>query len=169
MNDTFMKAYQDQIEAAKKAFGGGTFPGFELPKGFELPQAFEVPPAFREMAEKSLGACRENYEKLKAAAERTSDMVEDSCTQAGKGLATYNMKAIEAIHSNVNATFDYYTALLSAKSLPEAMELSSAHVRKQFEVLSSQAKDLTSLAQKVAAETSEPLKAGVEKNINAAA
>jgi hypothetical protein len=47
------------------------------------------------------------------------------------------------------------------KSLSEAIELSTAHVRKQFDALSEQTKELTALAQKVASETSEPIRQGM--------
>ncbi len=157
MNDSFIKAYQDQIEAAKKAFGSNSFP------------AMEVPPAVREMAEKSLLTCRQNYEKLKAAAEQANVVLEDSFATASKGISDYNVRAIDALHSNVNSTFDYYTSLLSAKTLAEVVEVSSAHMRKQFETLSTQAKDFSALAQKVAAESSEPIKNSVEKTIHVAA
>jgi hypothetical protein len=43
------------------------------------------------------------------------------------------------------------------------VELSSAHARKQFETLTAQSKELSALAQKVATETAEPMKAGMTK------
>jgi len=52
MSDSFIKAYQDQIEAAKKAFSANGIP------------PVEVPPAVREIAEKGLATLRENYDKL---------------------------------------------------------------------------------------------------------
>ena len=151
MNDSFIKAYQDQIEAAKKAFSANGMP------------ALEVPPAVREIAEKGLATARENYEKLKTSAEQVNSAIEDTCTTASKGLAEYNGKVLEALQVNVNSAFDYFNSLLSAKTVAEAVELSTGHARKQFEALSGQAKDLSALAQKVAAETSEPLKTTVEK------
>lgn len=157
MNDTFIKAYQDQIEAAKKAFSTNAVPGVE------------VPPAVREIAEKGLATYRENYSKLKAAAEQVNAALEDSATTASKGVAQYNAKVLEAVQSNVNSAFDYFNSLLTAKTVAEAVELSTGHARKQFEALTGQAKDLSALAQKVAAETSEPIKSSVEKTIRPAA
>jgi hypothetical protein len=46
------------------------------------------------------------------------------------------------------------------------IELSTGHARKQFETLSEQTKEFTALAQKVATETSEPIKTGVSKVFN---
>ncbi|MDO8535064.1 MAG: phasin family protein [Xanthobacteraceae bacterium] len=73
------------------------------------------------------------------------------------------MKALEALRVNVNSGFDYARGLLATKSLSEAVELSASHVRKQFDALSGQAKELSALAQKVAADASEPIKSGVSK------
>ncbi|MFG1212888.1 phasin [Xanthobacter flavus] len=157
MNDTFIKAYQDQIEAAKKAFSTHAVP------------SVEVPPAVREIAEKGIATYRENYTKLKAAAEQVNAALEDTCTTASKGVAQYNAKVLEAVQSNVNSAFDYFNSLLSAKTVAEAVELSTGHARKQFEALTGQAKDLSALAQKVAADSSEPIKSSVEKTIRPAA
>ncbi len=157
MNDTFIKAYQDQIEAAKKAFSTNAVPGVE------------VPPAVREIAEKGLATYRENYSKLKAAAEQVNAAFEDSATTASKGVAQYNAKVLEAVQSNVNSAFDYFNSLLTAKTVAEAVELSTGHARKQFETLTGQAKDLSALAQKVASDSSEPIKSSVEKTIRPAA
>ena len=72
-------------------------------------------------------------------------------------------KLIEAARANTNAYFDYAGQMLTVKSLAEAVELSTAHLRKQFEVLTAQTKDLSALAQKVATETSEPIKSGMSR------
>ncbi|MFG1479277.1 phasin [Xanthobacter sp. V4C-4] len=152
MSDSFIKAYQDQIEAAKKAFSANGIP------------PVEVPPAVREIAEKGLATLRENYDKLKVSADQVNAALEDTYTTASKGVAEYNSKVLEAVQSNVNSTFDYFNALLQAKSVAEAVELSTSHARKQFETVSGQTKDLTALAQKVAAESSEPIKSTVEKS-----
>lgn len=157
MNDTFIKAYQEQLEAAQKAFSTHAIPGVE------------VPPAVREIAEKGIASYRENYAKLKDAADQVNSALESSYTTASKGVAQYNTKVIEALQSNVNSAFDYFNSLLTAKTLAEAVELSAGHARKQFETLTVQAKDLSALAQKVAAESSEPLKTSVEKTIRPAA
>ena len=136
-------------------------PKFELPK-FDLPK-LEVPAAFREIAEKSVAQAKDAYERVKAAAEEATDLLEDTYTTAAKGAADYNLKVIEAARANTNAAFDYARELLDVKSFSEVIELSTAHARKHFEALSEQTKELTALAQKVATETTEPLKSGVTK------
>ncbi len=136
-------------------------PKFEMPK-FEVPK-MEIPAAFREFAEKGVAQAKEAYEKVKAAAEEATDVLEDTYSTAAKGAADYNLKVIEAARTNTNAAFDYARELLDVKSLSEAVEISTSHARKQFEALSEQAKELASLAQKVAAESAEPIKTGMSK------
>jgi phasin len=134
-------------------------PHFDLPK-FEMPK-MEVPAAFREFAEKSVTQAKDSWEKMKAATEEATDLIEGSYSTASKGAADYGLKMIEAARTNTNATFDYATELMTVKSLSEAVELSTAHLRKQFEAMTGQAKELTALAQKVATDTAEPIKQGV--------
>lgn len=131
-------------------------PRFEMPK-FEVPK-FEVPAAFREFAEKSVSQCKDNWEKMKAATEEATGVIEDSYTTATKGCSDYGLKVIEAARANTNANFDYAGKLMGVKSLSEAIELSTAHLRSQYETFAAQAKELTALAQKVATESTEPLK-----------
>ena len=134
-------------------------PRFDMPK-FEVPK-MEVPAAFREFAEKSVTQAKDNWEKMKAATEEASDLIEDSYATASKGAADYGLKLIEASRANTNSMFDYATQLMTVKSLSEAVELSTSHLRKQFDTLSAQSKELTALAQKVTTETVEPIKESV--------
>lgn len=128
----------------------------------------EVPAAVRELAEKSVQSAREAYEKIKVSAEETTDLLEDTYSTASKGVAEYNAVALESLRTNVNAAFDFVGALFGAKSVSEAVEISTGHLRKQFDVLSAQTKELSTLAQKVATDTAEPIKASVEKTIKKA-
>jgi len=136
-------------------------PKFDIPK-FDLPK-IEVPAAFREIAEKSVAQAKDAYEKVKAATEEATDVLEDTYTTAMKGTVDYNLKLIEAARVNANAAFDLAGELLAFKSLSEVVELTTAHARKQFEALTEQSKELTAAAQKLATDTAEPFKTGVTK------
>ena len=155
-------------KAKPKPASGPAASAFELPKfempNFEVPK-MEIPAAFREIAEKSVAQAKETYERVKAAAEEATDLLEDTYTTAAKGAADYNLKIIEAARANTNAAFDYARELLDVKSVSEVVELSTAHARKQFEALSEQTKELVALAQKVATDTAEPIKTGVNKTL----
>ena len=149
-----------------KPAGVGELPKFEIPR-FEIPKfempKMEVPAAFREFAEKSVSQCKDNWEKMKAATEEATGVIEDSYATASKGCSDYGLKVIEAARANTNAAFDYARELLDVKSFSEVIEISTAHARKQFETVSEQTKELAALAQKVATETVEPFKSGVTK------
>jgi phasin len=142
-------------------------PKFELPK-FEVPK-LEIPAAFRELAERSVAQARDGYERMKAAAEEATDVLEGTYATASKGTTDYVLKAIEAARQNANASFDFASEFITVKSLSEAIELTSAHARKQFDAYIEQSKELAALAQKVATETTEPLKSGVNKAFKTAA
>ena len=130
---------------------------------------FEVPAAFREFAERSVAQAKDAYEKVKTATEEATDLLEDTYSTAAKGTTDYNLKLIELARANANAAFDYARELLAVKSISEVVELSTAHARQQFETLTEQTKELTALAQKVATETAEPIKANASKLFRPAA
>ena len=73
-------------------------PKFEIPKfdlsKFEVPK-MEIPAAFRELAERSVTQARDGYEKMKAAAEEATDVLEDTYANASKGATDYTLKVIE--------------------------------------------------------------------------
>ena len=134
-------------------------PMFEMPK-FDIP-SFEVPAAFREFAEKGVSQAKANWEKVKAATEETTDLLEDSYSTASKGAAEFGLKMIEVSRANTNSAFDFASQMMTVKTLSEAVELSTAFARKQFDAMGEQGKELSALAQKVTTETIEPIKEGV--------
>src|SRR5713101_5463700 len=109
------------------------------------------------------------YERAKEAAEQATGVLEHSYAAASEGAAEYNRQVIDAARANVNAGFDYAIALLAVKSPTDVVELSTAHAREQFQALTEQAKALGALVQKLAAETAEPIQAGVTKAFQNAA
>ncbi len=150
-----------KAKTSKSAVGPFEMPKFEMPK-FDIPNV-EMPAAFREFAERGVAQAKDTYEKMKAAAEEATDMIETTYSTASKGASDYGLKMIEAARANTNAAFDFAGELLGAKTLSEVVELSSAHARKQFETMTQQGKELSALAQKLAADTAEPMKTGMGK------
>lgn len=158
------KAKSKPVAVAAAAF---EMPKFEIPK-FEMPK-FEVPTAFREIAEKGIAQAKENYEKVKSAAEQATDVLEETYSTASKGCASYGLKLVETTRANSDAAFDLMSELMTAKSYSQVVELSSAYLRKQFDALVAQAKELSEHAQKVATETAEPIKESISTTFNKAA
>ena len=142
-------------------------PKFEMPK-FEMPNV-EVPAAFRELAEKGIAQAKDNYEKIKTAAEQATDVLEDTYATASKGASGYGLKLIETARTNSNAAFDLYGELLTAKSYSEVVEKTTAYLREQFDTVTAQAKELAEHAQKVATETAEPIKGSLSSTFSKAA
>ncbi len=142
-------------------------PKFEVPK-FEMPK-FETPAAFRELAEKGIAQAKENYEKMKSAAEQATDVLEDTYSNASKGASDYGLKLIEVARANSNAAFDLMGELLAAKSYAEVVEKTTAFMRTQFETVTAQAKELAEHAQQVATKTAEPMKESFSSTFSKAA
>ena len=142
-------------------------PKFEMPK-FEMPN-MEVPAAFREIAEKGLAQAKENYEKMKSVAEEATDLLEDTYSTASKGYSGYGLKLIETARANSDAAFDLMSELMGAKSYSEVVELTSSYMRKQFDAMVAQSKELSEHAQKVATDTAEPIKTSFNNALKKAA
>src|SRR5579864_4591332 len=141
-------------------------PKFEIPK-FDLPN-MEMPKAFREMTEKGVAHTRDAYAKAKVASEEAADLLENACEAVAKRATDYNLKLFEIARTNTRAAFDYAHELLGVKSPSEFIELSTAQMRKQFEIVSAQNKELCALAQEMAIEVTEPIKTGMAKALNKA-
>jgi phasin len=139
-------------------------PKFEMPK-FDMPK-MEVPAAFREIAEKGIAQAKDNYEKMKTAAEEATDVLENTYSAASKGISGYGLKVIDNARTNSNAAFDMFGTLMTAKSFSEVVETSTAFMRSQFETATAQAKELAELAQKVATESAEPMKEKIGSAMN---
>ena len=145
----------------KPATGAFEMPKFELPK-FDMPKV-EMPAAFREFAERGVAQAKDTYEKMKAAAEEATDVLETTYSTATKGASDYGLKWIEVARANTNAAFDFAGEVMAAKTVSEVVELTKDQARKQFETLTQQRKQLATLSQKVATETAEPIKSGMNK------
>ena len=131
----------------------------------------EMPAAVRDMAEKGVEQFRGAYDRMRAAAEESSDLIEDSCETTRQGLAELNLRALEAAKANTDAAYSFFRDMVGAKSMSQAIELQTSYARKQFEALSGPTKDMQELTSKLASDASEPVKDAVQKmfkDINAA-
>ena len=132
-----------------------TFEGFEMPK-------FEMPAAIRGLLEKTGAEAKENYEKMKIATDRTTDVLATSYSSAVKGGTDYGLKVIDITRVNASAAFDLFGKLVAVKSQSEAIELSTVHAPAVRCGLHAKQGALE-LAQKVATDVIEPIKTGMSK------
>ena len=130
-------------------------------------EARDVQDNIRCATEETMVQTRAAYDRLKHAAEEVSDTIETSFVKVTRGFGELNQKAMEGLKAQAEANLEYFKALAAAKSLPEAISLQTDHARKQFETLSAQMKELTTLAQKVVTEATEPLKTTFDKSLAA--
>ena len=156
-------AAANKAKTAKHAASSFAMPDYGMPK-FEMPKSglpnTEMPAAFREMAEKGVEQTRDAYAKAKVASEEAIDLLENTYETAAKRATDYNHKLIEIVRTNTRAAFDNVHELLGAKSPPEFFELSTAQMRKQFEVVSGQNNELCALTQEMATEAAGAIKTG---------
>ena len=130
---------------------------------------FEVPEQMRAFAEKGVSQARDNYAKFKDAAESHNGTMEAVFSSFGAGAKEYSAKVMDMMKSTTSANLDFAQELVAVKSPSEAMELWTAHAKKQFEAFTGYTKELAELVQKVATETAEPIKASASKIIKPAA
>ncbi len=130
---------------------------------------FEVPEQMRAFAEKGVSQARDSYAKFKDAAEAHNGTIEAVFTTAGKGASEYSAKLMEIMKASTAATLDFAQELTGVKSPSEAIELWTAHAKKQFEAFTTSTKELAELGQRVATETAEPIKASASKLFKPAA
>ncbi len=159
MNETTTDA--TKAKTAKHMTDSFGLPRYEVPK-------MEVPAEFREMTDKGVAHARDNYAKAKVASEEAADLLENTYSTVAKGVTDYNLKLIEIARTNTRTAFDYVHELLGVKSPSEFIELSTAHLRKQFDIVPAHNKELCALAREVATEAAEPIKTGVSKAFNKA-
>ena len=142
-------------KTAKQAASSFAMPDYGIPK-FEMPKFglpnMEMPEAFREMAEKGVAHAMDANAKAKAASDAAADLLERTYATVAKGAAHYNLKIIEIARTNTRAAFDHAHELLGVKSASEFIELSTAQMRKQFDIVSAQNKELCALANEMVAE-----------------
>jgi phasin len=130
---------------------------------------FEVPEQMRAFAEKGVSQARDSYAKFKDVAESNNGTIEAVFTTVSKGASEYSAKLMEIMKANTTATLDFAQELLGVKTPSEAMQLWTAHAKKQYEVFTAHTKELAELSQKVATETVEPIKANASKLFKPAA
>lgn len=127
----------------------------------------EVPEAFRDMAEKGVSQARENYAKVKAAAEEATDVLEESFETARGNTLDLSTAAMDAAKANIDAGFAFMKDFMAVKSVSEAVELQTAFARERFDASTAQAKDMQAKVTKMTEEASKPVKDAMAKSMEA--
>ena len=118
-----------------------------------------VPEGVRDLAETTVARTRQVYDRSRDAYDASLDTFERSFDAAGLGATAFNRKIVELARRNVDATFDLTQSLAGARNFTDIVELQAAFWRKQFGVLTEQAKEVGALSAKVMADNAEQGKA----------
>jgi hypothetical protein len=121
----------------------------------------ELPSSFTDLFDKTLARTKDMHEKMTTIVEHSAEAFEEAFSCANRGSAEYRAKLMEIARQNANTTFDLARDACGAKSLPELVELTLAHQRKQFEFAAAHLKELSALTQKFVNETTEPIRSGM--------
>lgn len=125
-----------------------------------------LPEGMRSITEKTVAQTREAYEHSKDALEAGLEALERSFDAAGQGSLALNHKVIEIAQRNVNSGFTIAKSLAAAKTLPEVVQVQAAYWRNWLGTFTAQAEELRALSTKVTADTTEPIKAHVTRDMN---
>ena len=119
----------------------------------------------RSLVETGVYESRAGYMKVKSAADEAAHALEASYASAKQGAAEIGLKAFDALRATADANFDFAKSALKVKTASDYAALHSEFARKQIDMFTSQTKAMGELAQKVAVETIEPIKAQVAKTL----
>jgi phasin len=112
------------------------------------------------MTDKTAAKEKGAFDQLSAATEGTRDLAKNSYLMATETAHQCNAKLLEFARVNNDAAFNYAQELSGARSPSEFVEITTRHANAQLAVLTEQAKELTTLGQKVASKSAAPFKSG---------
>jgi len=96
-------------------------------------------------------------QKAKVAAEGATQANEQSYSAVADNVRESIIKMINMAQTNTESVFEFARQIASAKAPSDFTEVWTAQARKQFEMLNEQTRQLTSLGQKMARESTEPI------------
>jgi phasin len=108
--------------------------------------------------EQVLARAREGFEKVKAASEEMAEALRETYSNNARSATDYGLKVFEISNANGASALDFLIDLCGSKSASDVFTLSATQTRKAFDTAADQNKELWVLAQKLAAETGEPIR-----------
>jgi hypothetical protein len=111
----------------------------------------------RRFADKNTRVARETIERSVSAAEEGIKGAEQRLSSSLASLRELNIKLIDMAHANADEVFDLAHDVASAQAPSDLAAIWSAHAKRQFEMMTTQTRELTAMGQKLAARSTEPL------------
>ena len=100
---------------------------------------------------------RENFDKTLETGAETLRGVQEGFTSALENVRDLNVRLIEMAQANTHAAFDFAREVAEAKGPSDLVQACTTHATKQLDMLTKQAGELTTLGQKFASTSSEPV------------
>jgi hypothetical protein len=98
---------------------------------------------------------RESFDKTLETGAQTVRGVQEGFTSALENVRDLNVRLIEMAQANTDAAFDFAREVAEAKAPSDLVQAWTTHATKQFDMLTKQASDLTTLGQQFASTSSE--------------
>jgi hypothetical protein len=112
----------------------------------------------RQFADKSTRPVGKTIERGVSVAKEATKVAEHSLSSSLASIRELNGKLIDMSHANADAVFDLAHELASAQAPSDLAAIWSAHARRQFEMMTTQVRELTLLGQKFASRSTDPFK-----------
>ena len=103
-------------------------------------------------------AARETFDKTLATGAETVRGVQEGVTSAIENVRGLNLRLIDMAQANSNAAFDFAREVAEAKAAPGLVQAWTTHATKQFDMMTEQAIQLTTLGEEFANTSSAPVK-----------
>lgn len=92
---------------------------------------------------------QQQWQLMNQGARKLASAAQDGCSIAVKESLDYGLNAMQAAQSHMNAALELASALTTAKSQADMIELSTAHARRQLDFLMDQNRRVWVTAQKI--------------------
>ena len=119
------------------------------------PWNFDVPTQMRQFAEQSVEQAKKAMDGFLTAAQKTAATLETQASTAQSGAKDVGQKVMGFAEANINNSFEFAQKLVRAKDIQEVMALQQEFLKGQMQAMQAQAKDLGSVAQKAAADSTK--------------
>lgn len=117
---------------------------------------FDVPPEMRAFAEKSVEQAKHAFDGFISAAHCAFNEFEGHAETARKGAKDVTEKAMTFAEQNIASSFEFAQELLRAKDLQDVMKLQADYFKRQMQLFTEQARELTESTGKAARDPARP-------------
>jgi phasin len=114
--------------------------------------------AFADMAERGVARAQERCDKIKALSADLAEAVSETYASNARGATDYGLKLIEISNANTASAIDFLAHVLGSKSVTDVFSISASEARRAFDTAAARNRELFDLAQRLARETSEPIR-----------